>query len=60
MTRSGSRTVWLIALALGAGAAVITAVIGVFGVLVVLLIIPGIGGRRWLAAMSALYPGIRT
>ena len=57
MTRSGSRTVWLIALALGAGAAVITAVIGVFGILVVLLIIPGFGGRTWLTAMSGTLTG---
>ena len=48
----GSRSlrVWLIALAIGVGAAVLAALIGAFGVLFVLLIIPGVGGRTWIAA----------
>jgi hypothetical protein len=49
--------VWLIAAALGAGAALLAAVIGVFGIFFVLLIIPGIGARTWLAATSGALIG---
>jgi hypothetical protein len=49
--------VWLIALAIGVGAAVLAALIGAFGVLFVLLIIPGVGGRTWLAALSGALTG---
>ena len=49
--------VWLIALALGAGAALLAAVIGVFGIFFVLLIIPGMGAKTWLAATSGALIG---
>lgn len=49
--------VWLIAAALGAGAALLAAVIGVFGIFFVLLIIPGMGARTWLAATSGALTG---
>jgi len=52
--------VWLIAAALGAGAAVLAAVIGVFGLFFVLLIIPGMGARTWLAATSGALTGFGT
>lgn len=49
--------VWLIAAALGAGAAVLAAVVGIFGIFFVLLIIPGMGARTWLAATSGALIG---
>ena len=49
--------VWLIAAALGAGAALLAALIGVFGIFFVLLIIPGMGARTWLAATSGALTG---
>ena len=49
--------VWLIAAALGAGAAVLAAVVGVFGIFFVLLIIPGMGARTWLTATSGALTG---
>jgi hypothetical protein len=49
--------VWLIAAALGAGAALLAVVIGVFGIFFVLLIIPGMGARTWLAATSGALTG---
>ena len=49
--------VWLIAAGLGAGAALLAAVIGVFGIFFVLLIIPGMGARTWLAATSGALTG---
>ena len=49
--------VWLIAAALGAGAVLLAALIGVFGIFFVLLIIPGIGGRTWSAATSGALIG---
>ena len=49
--------VWLIAAALGVGAAVLAAVVGIFGIFFVLLIIPGMGARTWLAATSGALIG---
>ena len=57
MTLRRPLTIRLIAAALGAGAAVLAALIGVFGIFFVLLIIPGIGGRTWLAATSGALIG---
>jgi hypothetical protein len=56
MRRSLRRT-WLVAVALGVGAAVLAAVIGVFGILFVLLIVPGVTVRTWLAATSGTLTG---
>jgi hypothetical protein len=57
MPRSRRLGIWLLAAALGAGAALLAAVIGVFGIFVVLLIIPGMGARTWLAATSGALTG---
>ena len=57
LPRPSRPLVWLIAAALGAGAALLAAVIGVFGIFFVLLIIPGMGGRTWLAATSGALAG---
>ena len=57
MTRSRPLAIWLIAFALGVAAAVLAAAFGVFGILFVLLIIPGVSGRTWLAAMSGTLTG---
>jgi hypothetical protein len=57
MTRSRQLIVWLIAVVLGVGAALLAAIIGVFGIFVVLLIIPGMGARTWLAATSGALTG---
>jgi hypothetical protein len=57
LPRLGRPPIWLIAAALGAGAAVLAAVIGVFGIFFVLLIIPGMGARTWLAATSGALTG---
>jgi hypothetical protein len=52
MRRRRPLTLWLVAFALGAGAALLAAAIGILGIVFVLLIIPGISGRTWLAATS--------
>lgn len=49
--------IWLIATALGAGASLLAATIGAFGIFFVLLIIPGIGAGTWLAATSGALTG---
>jgi len=49
--------VWLIAAALGTGAALLAALIGVFGIFFVLLIIPGMGARTLLSALSGALTG---
>ena len=49
--------VWLIAAGLGVGAALLAAIIGVFGIFFVLLIVPGMGARTWLAATSGALTG---
>jgi hypothetical protein len=49
--------VWLIAAGLGAGAALLAAIIGIFGVFFVLLIVPGMGARTWLTATSGVLTG---
>jgi hypothetical protein len=50
-------TIWLLALALGAGAALLAAAFGILGFFVVLLVIPGMRGRTALAAMSGALIG---
>jgi hypothetical protein len=57
MTRRRPLAIWLLALALGAGAAILAAAIGVLGFFFVLLIIPGVSGRTWLAATSGALTG---
>lgn len=57
MTLRRRRTIWLIAAALGAGAALLAALIGVFGIFFVLLVIPGMGARTWLTATSGALTG---
>ena len=57
LRRPGRPLIWLIAAALGAGAALLAALIGIFGIFFVLLIIPGMGARTWLAATSGALTG---
>ena len=57
MIRSPSLRIWLTAAALGVGAAGLAAIIGLFGIFFVLLIVPGMRGRTWLAAMSGALTG---
>ncbi|HEX7345216.1 MAG TPA: hypothetical protein VF253_00390 [Candidatus Limnocylindrales bacterium] len=57
MTGRRQLRIWLIALALGAGAAALFAVIGFLGFFFVLLIVPGMSARTWLAAMSGALMG---
>lgn len=53
----GSRPIWLATAALGAVAAVLAAAFGVLGFFFVLLVIPGMSRRTWLAATSGAFSG---
>ena len=57
MRQLPAATIWLIALVLGAGAAVLFAAIGILGFVFIFLVIPGVSRATWLAATSGALTG---